>query len=217
MSFSWRKKVIISPSAKKLLSSKEPVIFAHWHGDELTLISQIKRFKIATMTSKSKDGELINSVLIKFGAHTSRGSSSRGAISGLKGLVRLCRQGHPVSFAVDGPRGPIYKTKPGVFELSKISQAQVIPVAADSNHKFTFQKSWNKTFIPLPFSKVVILYGEPIPCLNKTQDPRDPLILNTLDAALVSLKKQALDLAKNIEPSDTQPSSTDHNTDLSRT
>ena len=192
LSSTWRIERHIHPETATLVESKSPLIFAHWHGDELTLLTQIRHFKIATMTSKSKDGELINSVLLKLGALTSRGSSSRGAISGLKGLVRLCKMGHPISFAVDGPRGPLHKVKPGVFELSKISQAKVIPVGAEASKRFVFEKSWNKTFLPLPFSKVAIVYGPPLTAISKNTDPRNPTHLQSLEAALSFTKDEAL-------------------------
>src|SRR5690606_18737721 len=99
-----------------------------WHGDELAVLHLVKRYRLATMTSTSKDGAIIDYVIRKLGGDTSRGSSTRGAVTALKGLVRLGRSGRVLSLAVDGPKGPIYEPKPGVFELSKLCGAAIVPV-----------------------------------------------------------------------------------------
>src|SRR5476651_2486314 len=77
----WRIEVVEAPELKILLAAKTPLIFAHWHGDELSLVYAVQRYKIATMTSTSKDGSLIDFVIHKLGGSTSRGSSTRGGIS----------------------------------------------------------------------------------------------------------------------------------------
>ncbi len=103
---SWRVHFIEHPEAAQLVATRQPVLLAHWHGDELALIHLVKRLHLATMTSTSKDGQLVDYVIRKLGGYTSRGSSTRGAVGALKGLVRLCREGHPTSMAVERPRGP---------------------------------------------------------------------------------------------------------------
>ena len=74
-------------AAKK---NQNPLIFAHWHGDELCVLPLVPKYRIATMTSTSKDGALIDFAVRQFRGATSRGSSTRGGAGALKGLVRLC-------------------------------------------------------------------------------------------------------------------------------
>ena len=64
LSSSWRKKLIIAPDVQSALDSNTPIILAHWHGDELAVLHLVKPFQLATMTSTSKDGELIDFVSI---------------------------------------------------------------------------------------------------------------------------------------------------------
>ena len=187
----WRIEVVEAPELKALLAHHTPVIFAHWHGDELALVYAVKRYKIATMTSTSKDGSLIDFVIHKLGGATSRGSSTRGAISALKGMVRLCKSGHNTSFAVDGPRGPIYVPKPGVFELSRLCGAPIIPSGIWIQRSHIFTRSWNQAKLPLPFSKVVLYFGPPIPALSKDDDPKDPVWVQRLSSQLDAAKQQA--------------------------
>ncbi len=93
------------------LENKKPVVLAHWHGDELALLSIVKRYRIATIASQSKDGELMAKVLKWLGAKTSRGSSSRGGVQALKRSFAFGKRWGNCSFAVDGPKGPLHKSE----------------------------------------------------------------------------------------------------------
>ncbi len=180
----WRIQVIESPGLQQSLANRKPVVFAHWHGDELSIIHLVTRYHLSTMTSTSRDGSLVDFVIQKFGGSTARGSSTRGAITGFRGLVRLVKIGHNASIAVDGPRGPYHEPKPGIFELSRICDAPIVPtgVAAIPSHRF--EKSWNKTFLPYPFAKVVIVFADPITPSELQQSQNPTLLLKTaLDTA----------------------------------
>lgn len=169
---SWRIQIIEHPAMQELVENNSPLILAHWHGDELAILHLVKRYKLATMTSTSKDGALVDYIIHRFGGATSRGSSTRGGVKALIGLIRLCKSGRITSVAVDGPRGPIYQPKPGILELSKICCASIAPTAVHSSLSYRFEKSWNKAFLPLPFSKVIIYFGEPLPPLNQDEDSK---------------------------------------------
>ena len=80
------------------------------------------------MYSRSAFGRLMDFVLRKFGARTVAGSSSRGGMSALKGLIRCCRDGCNASMTVDGPRGPRLEVKPGVIQLARLSGGLIVPV-----------------------------------------------------------------------------------------
>jgi hypothetical protein len=193
LSSSWRKKIHEEVSIKDL-QKDSTLIFAHWHGDELCLMPLVSKFKLATMTSLSKDGQLVEFVIQKLGGVSSKGSSSRGAVSALKGLIRLMRKGHPVSMAVDGPRGPIYKPKPGVFELAKLSKSIIIPVSSASSRSIFFHKSWNKTYLPKPFAKVIYYFGKPLSIDFLKEDPRNEKLANILTQSIDECKRNACDL-----------------------
>ncbi len=187
----WRKVAIESSEMKALMRDNKPIIFAMWHGNELAMISYSTIYKCAAMTSQSKDGDLMDFVLRMLGFKTSRGSSTRGGISALKGIIRNSRAGYIPVFPVDGPKGPIYQPKPGVFEMSKIMNAHIIPSGIAHSGAIHFKKSWNKTFLPLPFSRVVLYWGAPIPPVNKNQDPRDPQLAKILKESLDACGQRA--------------------------
>lgn len=192
----WRIKLVEPPEMQSALKSKTPFILAHWHGDELALIHLFARYRLATMVSTSKDGEMMNLLIKLFGGVTSRGSSTRGGVSALKGLIRLMRAGHNTSMAVDGPKGPIYKVKPGVFELSKLTHAPIYWSGVYVDKKFEAKKSWNKAILPKPFAKVYIEWYGPMKMVSSEEDPKSTELSTTLENYLNAAKHQ---VSKNFE------------------
>lgn len=185
LSWSWRIE-LREPSEflSAVADEKTPALMAHWHGDELALIQFARRYKIATIASMSSDGELMSFVLRLLGARTSRGSSSRGAVQGLKGLFRLLKSGCNASFAVDGPKGPLHKVKPGVFEVSRQLGAPIFWAGVACDRAWRFEKSWNKTYLPKPFAKLVVEWRGPFTGLESGADPRSAEIAQKLEALL---------------------------------
>ncbi len=190
----WRVRVIESESMRQAITAGNPIVFAHWHGDELAVIYLLRFYKTGVITSTSKDGELINTIAQLFGARTSRGSSTRGGVTALKGIIRLAREGWNPSVAVDGPKGPYHKVKPGVFEISKIIGAPIYPLGISCDRKFVFEKAWNKTFLPLPFANVICVWGDPLPAIPRDADAHDPDLARGLESALADAGHQARNL-----------------------
>lgn len=191
LSATWRVRLIEPDNMVESLNSRQPILLAHWHGDELVLLSTVRRYRVATIASQSKDGELMAKILGWMGARTSRGSSTRGGVQALKGLIRLLRDGGACSFAVDGPKGPIYKVKPGIFEIARMISAPIFSAGVSCDRAWHFPRSWNKTFLPKPFAKVVIIWTGPAPEVPKDADPRNPDLALALEGQLHKAKQEA--------------------------
>lgn len=187
----WRVQIEEPAEMKGFLNSKTPFLMAHWHGDELALIHLSRRYKIATITSTSKDGELVNTVLNLLGAKTARGSSTRGGVGALKGLLTLAKQGRNISFAVDGPKGPLHVVKPGIFEFSKLKSFPIFVVSVACKNAIYFPRSWNKTYFPKPFAKVAVVWKGPLPAVTKETDPRSSDLAEDLKNQLFAAKHDA--------------------------
>lgn len=189
----WRIRVEMPESMRQALKNQNSILFAHWHGDELVLLYYIGKYRVATIASQSKDGELMNTVLRLQGATSSRGSSTRGAVGALKGLVRLIRdQKRNSSFAVDGPKGPLHQVKPGVFEVSRLLQAPIYPAGVAVDRAWRFEKSWNKTFLPKAFAQIVVYWGEAHPPVPKEEDPRSLVLKTGLESSLHQVNQLAV-------------------------
>lgn len=201
--FTWRIRIVESPSFTNALAESDqkrrPFVIAHWHGDELGILYLLKKYRVAAMVSTSKDGELMAKVIRLIGGKTSRGSSTRGGASALKGILRLAKEGWRPSVAVDGPKGPLHKVKPGVFEISRLLKADIFPLSVATNRQLTFHKSWNKTFLPLPFAQVVVIWGDGLPAIRRDEDARSPELALKLEESLRDAKQQACNLIAAIQ------------------
>ncbi len=188
LSRTWRMKEMGLPLGP---SARNPKLYAHWHGDELLLVAVSIRKQMAIMASRSSDGELMKRVLSFLGYKVVRGSSSRGGAGGLKGLIDLMKTGkYHSSLAVDGPRGPIYQVKPGVLKLAQETGLPIIPAAAWTSNKFVFKRSWNQCYLPMPFSKCIVWYGEPMLVPANTSVEEFESLRKTLELRMQALKKE---------------------------
>lgn len=191
--WTWRLECVESEGLRRAKENGDPLIFAHWHGDELCIVPLVAPYKIATMTSTSKDGQLIDFTIRRLGGATSRGSSTRGGVGALKGLIRLIREGYRASMAVDGPKGPLHHVKPGVFELSRLADAKIVGVGAATDRAIVFEKSWNKARLPKPFARVVVYFNEPWSALTRSEDVKDPALARKLEGEIAKACQHASD------------------------
>jgi len=169
-----------------------PWIYAHWHGDELMLLGAFADRGMAVMASRSRDGELMKEVLQRLGYFVVRGSSTRGGAGGLKGLIDAVEGGvKEAAVAVDGPRGPIYEVKPGIIKLAQTTGAVIVPGACAARSKFVFKNAWNRCYLPYPFSRAVILCGDPIKVAPESSPEELEAFRLNLEMQLRTLKVEA--------------------------
>jgi lysophospholipid acyltransferase (LPLAT)-like uncharacterized protein len=191
---SWRIRIYEDPEYTRLTKNEEPLVIGHWHGDELAILHMLKYCRACAMVSTSADGAIMDGVIRLLGSPTSRGSSTRGGVSALKGILRLSKEGWRPSVAVDGPKGPIYKVKPGIFEIAKLTRGRIVPLTAVTNRSHIFEKAWNKTFLPLPFAKVQVVLGPPLPAISRDVDSRSIELAQQLEQALANAQQHARNL-----------------------
>jgi len=194
ISWTWRIELHEPDALRQHLKNRTAFLLAHFHGDEISLLFLLPRYRLATMISSSKDGEMMNTIFRLFGGRTSRGSSTRGGATALKGLLQLAKKGWSCSVAVDGPKGPVYEVKPGVFELSRLMKSEIFAGSAHCESAWRFPRSWNQTYFPKPFARVVIVWTGPMSPVTKDDDPRSPTLAKNLQDQLFAARRQAADL-----------------------
>ncbi len=87
----------------------------------------------------------------------SLGRQSQGIIN----FIKIIKDGTPALVAPDGPHGPIYKAKPGVVYMAKKADTVVVPVGMGFSRRVV-GPNWDDFALPLPFSRVALVIGEPI-------------------------------------------------------
>ncbi|HEV8580045.1 MAG TPA: lysophospholipid acyltransferase family protein [Thermoanaerobaculia bacterium] len=164
--------------------SGEHFILAFWHRHLLLMPYAYRGGRISVLVSQSKDGELIARTVARLGIDSTRGSSSRGGVAGMKALLRKAAEGWDIAFTPDGPRGPVREVQPGVILAAAATGLPIQPVAVAAS-RAKLLRSWDRFMVPLPFSTVHFVYGEPL-VVDRRGD---------IDEAAVELKRR-LDAAE---------------------
>jgi lysophospholipid acyltransferase (LPLAT)-like uncharacterized protein len=136
-------------------------ILAFWHGRIFMASYYFRGRGIVVMISQNRDGEYIARVIRRFGYGVARGSSTRGSHAAMMETLRALKLGNDVGFAMDGPRGPRYIVKPGAAYTAWKSGNPVVPFCISVDKKWVM-RSWDGFQIPKPFSRAVVLIGNPI-------------------------------------------------------
>ncbi len=156
----------------KIKRDGKQIIFAFYHQELFLFIHYINHYRynrVAILTSPSRDGDIAEALLRRFNFDIVRGSSRRGGLRGMIESIRALKNGADVAFAIDGPTGPPRQTKPGIFLMSQRTGALIVPISSWAVPNFKLS-TWDRTLIPLPFSKGAIVFGEPIEPKNFVKD-----------------------------------------------
>lgn len=162
-----RAKYQIPEETEKLIQQGNGFILAGWHNQILSLTYHVSKFlqkkrklKTTPLVSLSKDGELIYQTFLRFQMESVRGSTSRGAVAGLKSLLKMLKDKRVPIFTPDGPRGPRYKLQSGVVQTAQMTGLPIVTFysAFDRFHEF---KSWDRHRFPKFFAKQQISYSTP--------------------------------------------------------
>lgn len=135
-------------------------MFVLWHGRLLAPAYLHRNERLATLVSRSADGEYLSRLLLHWGYVPVRGSSSRGGMAAIRELAREARAGRSLVITPDGPRGPREVMKGGPLYVARLSGRPIIPVAAAADRAWWFE-GWDRFLVPKPFSRVLVKYGEP--------------------------------------------------------
>lgn len=145
--------------------TKERGVGATWHRGAIFLVWFFRKARPMIMFSRSKDGELLARFAQHLGVVPIRGSSSRGGRQALREMIRFIRDPNrgsgKAATVLDGPRGPRCVAKNGMIVLAMKAGVPLVPLMMSAKPAITFHKTWDRTLIPLPFSRVVVMYAKP--------------------------------------------------------
>lgn len=158
----YRVTVIGKENEDQFLRQGKPILFVSWHQGLLYYIYHFRNRNGIVMVSRSKDGEIIARIMKKFGFQTARGSSSRGGKEAMNYMIDVINETHcSGGLVADAPRGPFGIAKMGIIKIAKETGLPLIPVMCWAKRKI-LAKNWDRTLIPLPFTRMVFYYAAPI-------------------------------------------------------
>ena len=166
------------------------VTWASWHGRQLLTVDFHAGMPVVVLASYSRDGEIQTAMLERWGYRVERGSSSRAAVRGLLAMGRAMREGWEPAIAVDGPTGPLHEVKQGIVALAKHENARIIPTMASASSAWIIP-SWDRTFIPKPFARAVMIYEKPVAVPEAVTDAELESIRAALETKLREMTARA--------------------------
>ena len=164
-------------------------IYSFWHDRIFAGTYFFRDRGIVVITSQSKDGEYIARFIKRLGYGAIRGSSTRGGTKALVEMIRAMKQGVPMAFSLDGPKGPRYEAKPGAVLLAKKTGNPLMPFVVECRSFFRL-KTWDLMQIPLPFTKVRVIIAEPIYVSSEADETELQNAVEHLQSSLDELVKR---------------------------
>ena len=137
-------------------------IYIGWHGNMAIVPAFFSRLGVTFLASKSRDARLYGQFLRAFGGRLAIGSRAEDGPAGVMNAIRTLQSGRPVALSPDGPKGPRHQLKPGVAFVALAAKAFVVPIGVYAKSKVVLRNSWDKAWIPLPFSSVLLVVADPI-------------------------------------------------------
>lgn len=175
----WCATLRIEPDeeARRLLANPQATIFVLWHNRLFTIAEVHRRFRrphmdrpIYGLISASRDGAWLTGFFEKIGIRAIRGSSSWRGAQAVREAVKILENGD-LGITPDGPRGPCYDFKPGTALVARKAGCPVVLLSLNYSRARRL-KSWDRFYLPLPFSRVELLGRE---AQIKASGPIEPL------------------------------------------
>lgn len=138
-----------------------PAIFACLHRDILPAIRYVAPLRPVLLISTSDDGEILIRALTGSGFGFARGQTGSEGARALVELRRHLAAGRSVGVAVDGPEGPYGRIHPGAVQLARLTGAPIVPLRAEPRGALHLP-TWDRTLVPLPWSRISVVEGNPI-------------------------------------------------------
>jgi lysophospholipid acyltransferase (LPLAT)-like uncharacterized protein len=162
LSSTWRVRIIDPAGVDGPLRRKrKQIIAAFWHRHLLPLMCIYRGIKMCVPVSEHRDGEYVAHVMERYGYMAVRGSTTRGAMKLLRGMLQAAQEGWSFGITPDGPRGPRYSVQPGVFMLARRSGLPLYPIGVAVERAWIVN-SWDAFVIPKPFTRITVVFDDPI-------------------------------------------------------
>ena len=154
------------------IDAQVPLIAGMWHGQHIMMpFMRRPSDRVATIISKSPDGNINTIALEHLGVRVIRASGARGrdratdtrakgGAEGLRAMLRALKAGESVAFSADVPKVS-RRCDAGILTLARFSGRPIVPAAVVTSRHLRF-KSWDRACLGLPFGRGAVVLGAPI-------------------------------------------------------
>ncbi|MGB7912880.1 MAG: lysophospholipid acyltransferase family protein [Desulfobaccales bacterium] len=188
--------LVIDPGLKERLLSGQQALYTTWHCHLLFPLFYVRHYEgqlspLVLMASPSRDGEFIAEVARGLGFAISSGSRRKGGVQALQQMAGYYRRGYSCGLIADGSRGPARVAQNGPLYLARITNGPIVPLAVAASRRKIFQ-TWDRFVLPLPFSRLVLMVGEPLNVPPEARGAALEALRQELEARLNGLFHQAV-------------------------
>ena len=165
-----------------------PSVVIFWHNRLFAAPIFYHRYfrnrRLASLISASSDGAWLAGFVKKLGMRPVRGSRYQRGTQAVRDLIHALRDGYDVAVSPDGSRGPVYDMKAGAVTVALKTGAPILLVSF--NHSGAWRlKTWDRFFIPHPFSRVQVSIDTVEQDTFLSEDPKEA-------AAMLKLRMDAI-------------------------
>ncbi len=196
--WTWRVQIDGREHLTRLYAGDKRFLFCFWHGKYVPLFSVLEGCRACVITNQSQRGKVIAEISRNFGYQSAQipDHLRRGSFRLMEDSLSSARAG---AVAVDGPLGPRHRVKSGVIRIASASGFDLLPVSVDSRRKMVSKKRWDRMEIPLLFTKVCLVIGEPITVPPDLRFRQVRNLIDNLAESIAKLDKKAENMVRQNE------------------
>ncbi len=157
----WRVRSTAGERRKDVLESPQGCIAVLWHGRMAAAAPLFTGVDAVILVSRSGDGDMANVLLSRLGYETLRGSTGKVGGTVLKTMRATLDGGRAIAITPDGPRGPRHHVNRGAAFLARATGRPILPIGFAARRALRLH-SWDRFMVPAPFTRVQVVYGEPV-------------------------------------------------------
>lgn len=166
---------------------------ALWHGRMLVPMANHRNTDWTVLVSHSRDGDITEELLWRYGYRVIRGSSSKGGARALREMLDVLKSGGVLIITPDGPRGPMHSMSPGLVWMARATGYSVVPAGFVADRAWRM-KSWDRFTVPKPFARVAYVYGPPIAVPRRATNSELENVSAAIHDAMIAAETRAFEL-----------------------
>lgn len=197
LSATW-KSTIVGADHRAEVQQAPGCLWVLWHGRMLMGLAEHANLGYTVLVSPSKDGDLMDTLLPRFGYRVIRGSSSRTGARSLRAMLRDLQSGGTVVVTPDGPRGPRHSGSAGVIWLARATGYPILPCGFVADRAWRL-KSWDAFTIPKRGANVAMVFGKPMYVERQIDNAKVQALSDTLTERMLAAEADGF-RALNLEP-----------------
>jgi len=192
---------IVEPENTLIRAARKEIkaLFAMFHNSYMIPFYINRHRDYAVFTADSPAGEVLTRLIepqgytvFRFPPENNPKAAARATIE----MINALKNGKQGALTVDGPLGPNEKVKPGIFVIAEKSGSVIYPAGVGMRRCLVLKDRWDKFKIPMPFTKVVAICGEPFEWSHQLDEASLKKDCLRLEQALQDLTRKAEELAK---------------------